>query len=294
MKNFFKQKMALIGLVLIVTLAFSAFIGSSLWPHTYDQQLLRDQLQPPSWEHWMGTDEFGRDVMARVLMGGQISLLVGLISQSIALLIGIPLGCLAGYFRGKVDSVVMWLINVFWSFPYLLLVMALDIALTEPFKGLEESGFIENSQIIRVYIALGLVSWVLIARIVRGQIMAIKENAYVEAARAFGFSTPRIIFRHLIPNIITPIFVVLTLGFAEAIIAEAALSFLGLGVMPPTPSWGNMIETNYSRLFTNIGWWTAFFPGLAIMLAVLGLNLLGDGLRDYLDPHLKDELEGAR
>ncbi|MBZ0257256.1 ABC transporter permease, partial [bacterium] len=222
-------------------------------------------------------------VLVRVMQGGRISLFVGVISQSIALLIGLPLGCLAGYFRGWTDGVVMWLINVFWSFPYLLLVMAMNIAMANMFPS-----------IVRVFIAVGLVSWVLVARIVRGQVMSVKENAYIEAARAFGFSTPRILFRHVVPNIITPIFVVVTLGFAEAIIAEAALSFLGLGVEPPTPSWGRMISEHYGRIFFAQGWWVAFFPGIAIMAAVLGLNLLGDGLRDFLDPHLKDELEGAR
>lgn len=289
-----QQKMAVIGFLLISSLALSAFVGAWLWPHSYDDTTLENRLQPPSWEHWMGTDRFGRDVMSRVLHGGQISLFVGFISQTIALAIGIPLGCLAGYYRGRVDVAVMWLINVFWSFPYLLLVMALDMALRAPFDALQEAGLVRDAQVIRVYIAVGLVSWVLIARIVRGQIMAIKENAYIEAARAFGFSPIRIIARHLLPNIITPIFVVVTLGFAEAIIAEASLSFLGLGVMPPTPSWGSMINENYIRLFSDEGWWTAFFPGLAIMLAVLGLNLLGDGLRDYLDPHLKGELEKIR
>lgn len=280
---FLKQKLALAGLLITLFLAIASFVGPVFSPYTYDAQDLPNHLAPPSWEHWLGADNFGRDMMTRILYGGQISLFVGFISQGIALLIGVPLGCLAGYYRGWVDSVVMWLINVFWSFPYLLLVMALNIALTNYLPS-----------IVRVFIAVGLVSWVMVARIVRGQILAAKENAYVEAARAFGFSTPRILMRHILPNIVTPIFVVVTLGFAEAIIAEAALSFLGLGVEPPTPSWGRMIYENYGRIFSVTGWWTALFPGLAIMMAVLGLNLLGDGLRDYLDPHLKSELESAQ
>lgn len=295
----FKQKMAFVGLVLIGSLTAIALAAPWLSPFRDDGGLadspesaestegdaqLKQSLQSPSREFYFGTDKFGRDVFTRVLYGGRISLFVGFISQSIALLLGVPLGCLAGYFRGKTDAVVMWLINVFWSFPYLLLVLAMNIAMTH---------LIESS-IVRVFIAVGLVSWVLIARIVRGQVLSIKENAYVEAARAFGFSAPRIMIRHILPNIITPIFVVVTLGFAEAIIAEAALSFLGLGVQPPTPSWGRMIYEGYGYIFTDRGWWIAVFPGIAIMLAVLGLNLLGDGLRDFLDPHLKDELEGVR
>ncbi len=294
-----KQKMALVGAILTGALTLLAVFAPLLSSYRYDGSMpdsvegmaqtdnadqLRQSLQAPSGQHYLGTDKFGRDVFTRVLYGGRISLFVGFISQGIALAIGVPLGCLAGYFRGKTDAVVMWLVNVFWSFPYLLLVLAMNIAMTH---------LIESS-IVRVFIAVGLVSWVLIARIVRGQVMSIKENAYVEAARAFGFNPARIIIRHLLPNIITPIFVVVTLGFAEAIIAEAALSFLGLGVMPPTPSWGRMIYEGYFYIYTDMGWWVAVFPGFAIMVAVLGLNLLGDGLRDYLDPHLKDELEGVR
>lgn len=278
----FKQKMALVGLIITLFLVIVSFGGPMISQYEYDETVLTKSNLPPSSEHWMGTDRFGRDVFVRVLEGGQVSLFIGFISQGIALLIGLPLGCLAGYFRGWVDAVVMWLINVFWSFPYLLLVLAMDLALNT----------VIEKPITRVFIAVGLVSWVLIARIVRGQIMSIKENAYVEAARAFGFSSIRIMIRHLLPNIITPIFVVVTLGFAEAIIAEAALSFLGLGVQPPQPSWGRMINEHYG-LIASGQWWCALFPGLAIMLAVLGLNLLGDGLRDYLDPHLKDELEGV-
>jgi ABC-type dipeptide/oligopeptide/nickel transport system permease subunit len=288
MSIFLKQKLAVVGLLLTVLLFSAALLGPLVSPHNYSDQNLRESLAYPSKSHWLGTDKFGRDVAARVLAGGRVSLFVGFISQGIALLIGIPLGCIAGYFRGRTDAVVMWLINVFWSFPYLLLVLAMNIALTDAF-----TVFGDNASVIRVYVAVGLVSWVLIARIVRGQVMSVKENAYVEAARAFGFHHFRIMARHILPNIITPIFVVVTLGFAEAIIAEAALSFLGMGVEPPNPSWGRMIYEGYAFFFVPRGWWIALFPGLAIMLAVLGLNLLGDGLRDFLDPHLKNELDAG-
>ena len=279
----FKQKMALVGLVLTTLLVAFSLAGPWFYRYGYEEGILQHSLLPPSWDHPFGTDKFGRDVFARILYGGRISLFVGFISQGIALAIGIPLGCLAGYFRGKIDAVVMWLVNVFWSFPYLLLILAMNIALSHVF-----------SSVVRVFMAVGLVSWVLVARIVRGQVMSLKENAYVEAARAFGFSPWRILARHILPNIITPIFVVVTFGFAEAIIAEAALSFLGLGVEPPYPSWGRMIFEGYGKIIAGSGWWMAIFPGLAIMIAVLGLNLLGDGLRDVLDPRLKGELESAR
>ncbi|HOJ60663.1 MAG TPA: ABC transporter permease [bacterium] len=299
MAVFLKQKMALTGLILTSLLVGLAAAAPWLTPYRFDGNLplpaemdgtyedinaLERSLLPPSADNWLGTDKFGRDVFTRVLYGGRISLFVGFISQGIALLIGVPLGCLAGYFRGKTDAVVMWLINVFWSFPYLLLVLAMDIALSHMIR----------SPIVRVFLAVGLVSWVLVARIVRGQVLSIKENAYIEAARAFGFSSARVMIRHLAPNLITPVFVVVTLGFAEAVIAEAALSYLGLGVQPPIPSWGRMINDGYGYILAGTGWWVAVFPGIAIMVAVLGLNLLGDGLRDYLDPHLKDELEGTR
>lgn len=278
-----RQKMAATGLFLTLLLVGFSVAGPFFTPYGYEEGELRNNYAPPSWEHPLGTDKFGRDVLTRIMYGGRVSLFVGFISQGIALGIGIPLGCIAGYFRGRADAVVMWLINVFWSFPYLLLVLAMNIALSHMF-----------SSVVRIFVAVGLVSWVLVARIVRGQILSMKENAYVEAARAFGFGPGRIILRHLLPNIITPIFVVVTLGFAEAIIAEAALSFLGLGVEPPYPSWGQMIFQGYGKIIAGTAWWLAIYPGIAIMLAVLGLNLLGDGLRDFLDPHLKDELESAR
>lgn len=290
-----KQKMALIGLILTVLLIVVSFAGPFFSSYTYHKTVLQNALQAPSDDHWMGTDKFGRDVFVRVMQGGRISMAVGIFSQIIAVAIGVPLGCLAGYFRGKTDAAIMWLINVFWSFPYLLLVMAMKIALSGATGYVEDESYSAGNQsIVQVFLAIGLVSWVLIARIVRGQILSAKENAYVEAARAFGFSTGRIISRHLLPNIMTPIFVVVTLGFAEAIIAEAGLSFLGMGVTPPQPSWGALIKDHYGMIFSKVGWWNALFPGIAIMLAVLGLNLLGDGLRDFLDPHLKDELEKVR
>ncbi|MFH1737680.1 MAG: ABC transporter permease [bacterium] len=271
-----KEKMTLAGLFLLLALLILAIAAPVISRQTYDKQTLEDKVSSPSAKYWMGTDRFGRDVCARVLYGARVSLFVGLVSQGIAILIGLPLGALGGYFRGWVDDIVMWLISVFWSFPSFLLIMAVSISLPEQFPG-----------IVRVFMAVGIVSWVSVARIVRGQFISEKENAYVEAARALGYSPLRIIFRHVLPNTFPPLTVVVTLGFAGAILAEAGLSFLGLGVQLPTPSWGQMIRDGYGYIVIGTGWWMSVFPGLAIMLAVLAFNFVGDGLRDLLDPRLR-------
>lgn len=275
----FREKTAVIGLALIgllLVLSITAPLILRMTGQNPYKQVLEDRVQPPSLKHLLGTDRFGRDIFARVLYGARVSLFVGLVSQGIAVLVGVPLGALGGYFRGWIDDIVVWLISVFWSFPAFLLIMAVSISLPDEFPG-----------VVRVFIAVGVVSWVAVARIVRGQILSERENAYVEAARALGFRPARILFRHILPNTFPPILVVVTLGFATAILAEAGLSFLGLGVQPPTPSWGQMIRDGYGYVVIGTGWWMSVFPGLAIMLAVLGFNFVGDGLRDLLDPRLR-------
>jgi ABC-type dipeptide/oligopeptide/nickel transport system permease subunit len=217
---------------------------------------------------WLGTDKYGRDILSRLLIGVRISLAVGMVTVLLSLTVGVLLGALAGYFGGRVDEIILWLVNVIWSIPTLLLVFAIMLLLGKGFW--------------QVFIAIGLTLWVNVARIVRGQVLALREREYVEAARALGYSHGRILFRHILPNVMGPVWVVAASNFASAIVIEAGLSFLGVGVQPPQPSWGLMIKENYNFIITHNPV-LALAPGLAIMLLVLAFNLLGNGLRDALN-----------
>lgn len=253
---------AAFGLGFVTLLVFVAVFAPQLALSDPTRQNLSARDLPPSREHWMGTDRLGRDIYSRVLYGARVSLAVGIIAQGVAVGIGVALGLAAGYLRGWVDTLVMWLVNVVWAFPYLLLVLAIQFAL-----GNRE----EN-----IFLAIGLTGWVSVARIVRGEVLSLGEREFIEAARCLGLSPARIMVRHLFPNLLPSLVVVTSLGLATAIIAEAALSFLGLGVQPPNPSWGNMILDGYTRI--QFAWWQAFFPSAAIVLSVLSFNLLGDAL----------------
>jgi peptide/nickel transport system permease protein len=217
---------------------------------------------------WLGTDKYGRDILSRMIIGTRVSMSVGSIAVLISLLIGILLGSIAGYFRGRTDDIIMWFINVVWSIPTLLLVFAITMALGKGFW--------------QVFIAVGLTLWVNVARIIRGQVMSIRELEYVEATRALGFSHARILARHILPNVLGPVMVVAASNFASAIVMEAGLSFLGVGVQSPQPSWGLMIKENYNFIITHNPM-LAIIPGLAIMLLVLAFNMVGNGLRDAMD-----------
>jgi ABC-type dipeptide/oligopeptide/nickel transport system permease subunit/cellulose synthase/poly-beta-1,6-N-acetylglucosamine synthase-like glycosyltransferase len=217
---------------------------------------------------WLGTDQYGRDILSRLLIGVRVSLSVGIVTVIISLSIGVLLGALAGYYRGRTDDLIMWFINIIWSIPTLLLVFAITLVLGKGFW--------------QIFIAIGLIQWVNTARIIRGQVLVVREMEYVQAARALGFSNFRILFRHVLPNVMGPIMVVAASNFASAIIIEAGLSFLGVGVQPPQPSWGLMIKENYNFIITHNPM-LALAPGLAIMVLVLAFNLLGNGLRDAMD-----------
>jgi ABC-type dipeptide/oligopeptide/nickel transport system permease subunit len=254
-------------IVLLALMALAAPFVAGHDPFGID---LINSLQPPSPQHWFGTDIQGRDVWARLVYGARVSLSVGIISQGIALSLGVILGLLAGYYGKWVDEVVMRLADVTLAFPTLLLLIALVAAL--------------QPSLTVVFATIGLVGWAGMARLVRGQVLVVRELEFVQAERALGARDIRILTRHILPSVVAPVVIAATLGVAGAIMAESSLSFLGLGVQPPTPSWGSMIADGRDLYQLRHAPWTSVFPGLAIGAAVLGFNLLGDALRDALDP----------
>jgi peptide/nickel transport system permease protein len=222
----------------------------------------------------LGTDPAGRDLLSRLMIGTRVSFSVGFISVFISILIGVLMGAMAGYFRGRIDNIIMWIINVVWSIPTLLLVIAITLALGKGFW--------------QVFVAVGLTMWVEVARVIRGQVMSLREKEFIEAGRALGFTHPRIILRHVLPNVMGPVIVISAANFASAILTEAGLSFLGIGAQPPTASWGAMINAHRGYIIADSPY-LAFLPGFAIMLMVLAFVLLGNGLRDSLDAKAVDE-----
>ncbi len=258
------------GVLVVALIVLAAIAAPLVARHDPTAIDLVNQLQAPSAEHWMGTDVQGRDVWARLVYGARISLSVGLVSQGIALALGLVLGLVAGYYGRWADEIVMRFADVTLAFPTLLLLIALVAAL--------------QPSLTVVFLTIGLVGWAGMARLVRGQVLVVRELEYVQAMRALGARNPRIIARHVLPAVIAPVLIAATLGVAAAIMAEASLSFLGLGVQPPTPSWGAMIADGRDLSQLRGAPWTSVFPGLAIGVTVLGFNLLGDALRDALDP----------
>lgn len=271
-KRLKRNKAAMLGLVMVILFILVAMLAPLLAPYQPEQIDLFSVLTPPSREHWLGTDYYGRDLLSRIIYGTRISLAVGLTVQLISLTIGTLLGSLAGYYGGKVDLVIMRIVDIVLSFPSLLLIIAIMVAL--------------GPSIFNVFLALGLVSWTRTARIMRSEFIVTRERDYVKAARAIGNNHFRIMFKHILPNCLAPLIITFTMGIANAIMMEASLSFLGLGAQEPTPSWGSIINNGLQYLRTAP--WYSLFPGLAIAYTVLGFNLLGDGLRDALDPKMKD------
>lgn len=268
---FRKNKEAMLCLFIIVAISVVAIFAPFFAPYDPNAQSLADMLQKPSAKHLFGTDEYGRDILSRIIYGARISLSVGVISQGIASVIGFFMGVMAGYFGGWVDRIISFLIQVFSSFPYILFAIALI--------------FVLGPGILNLFIALGLLSWANIARMIRGQVMQLKKKEYIEACIINGGSGLRVIMKHLLPNCISTMIVLITLGIPSAIINEAALSFLGLGVQAPASSWGSMISLSQPYIRSNPSY--SIIPGIAIIIVVLSFNIVGDGLRDALDPKMK-------
>ena len=257
-----------LGLVIVSVVVLSALFAPWVLPWDANTQVLASRLEGPSWQHWFGLDELGRDILARVLLGARVSLLVGVVVVGVSAVVGMAVGAVSGYYGGRIDQVIGRIMDVLMAFPGMLLAIAL-VAVLGP-------------SLTNVVLVLAVIGWVGYARLVRGQVLRAREFEYVVAARALGASTVRILVRHVLPTALPPVMVQATLGMAGAMLAEAALSFLGLGVQPPTPSWGTMI--NGGRVHLLDAPHLTIFPGLFLAIVVLGFNFLGDGLRDAIDP----------
>lgn len=266
-----RSKSALLGGIILAGLIAAAVAAPLLTPWDPLEMNAVDGMKPPSARHWLGTDVLGRDLFTRILFGARISLQTGLISVAIAILIGVPVGLSAGFYGGLTDRAMMRLVDLMLTFPGILLALVV-IAILGP-------------NLLNAMLAVGISASPTFARVVRAAVLSSREQTYVEAARAAGCTNARIMVRHILPNTVAPIIVLGTLGVAGAIIAAAALSYLGLGTQPPTPEWGGLLSEG--RNYLRVAWWMTTFPGLAIMTAVLSINLLGDGLRDALDPRLQ-------
>jgi len=262
----------MIGLALIVLLLLTALTADLIARQGIDDQDLRKGLLPPSREFPLGTDEFGRDLLSRIIHGSRVSLQVAIIATAISAVVGIALGAIAGYFGGRIGHLIQAMVDISWAFPTVLLALFLIAVL--------------GASLTNLMIAVGLSYWGAFAALVRAQALALREREFITAARAIGARHPRIMFRHILPNVAAPVIVLATMMMADAILIEATLSFLGMGAQPPTPSWGSILASG--RSYLRLAPWVTFFPGIAIMLTVLGFNLLGDGLRDALDPRLKN------
>jgi peptide/nickel transport system permease protein len=268
-----RQRLAVIGLVIVGFFAIVALVGPIVAPSGPTEQFSEYRLQGPSADYWFGNDEFGRDIFSRLLYGARISFQVGVIAVGISAVIGVLIGLAAGYFGGWIDNIASLLMDVLYAFPTILLAIAIMAML--------------GNSLANVMIAIGIVNAPTFMRVIRGSVLSVRRTTYVEAAISVGGTTPRVMFRHVLPNVTAPLIVHASLNFAYAVLAEASLAFLGLGNKPPSPSWGSMVSSSYG--FLQLAPWAAIFPGIAIALTVLGFNLLGDGLRDALDPRLRNE-----
>ena len=271
-QDFIKNRLALLGMIIVLLMVIVALLASVIQLYDPLQQNMAIRLSAPGSEHLFGTDQYGRDVWSRIVHGARVSLYVGIIAVGIGIFFGCPIGAIAGYFRGKTDEVIMRFMDAFLAFPPVLLALVVVAIL--------------GSSLVNTMVAIGIVYIPRFARVIRGSVLAEREKEYVEASRMIGESNMSILFRQIIPNCLSPVIVQGTVFLAYAILTEASLSFLGLGIAPPNPSWGSML--NEARVFIETDPLQAIFPGLAISFTVLGFNLFGDGLRDILDPRLKE------
>ena len=286
-----KNKMALAGGVFILLLAGLSFIGPFfLEGDYYTNTVLEDKLTAPGGEYTLGSDHLGRDQLGRIIKGGQISLLVGLVATFVSLTIGIGYGTISGYFGGKIDSVMMRIVDILYSLPFVIFVILLMVFAKDLGDSIDEwfrargSEFSISGQwnMLLLFVAIGAVEWLTMARIVRGQVMSLRRQEFIEACISLGLPTRRILFRHMVPNILGPVIVYTTLTIPAVMLLEAFLSFLGLGVQPPTPSWGLLIKDGADRM--REAWWMVVFPGALFAITLFSFNFVGDGLRDALDP----------
>ena len=274
LKRLFTNKMGVIGTILILCLILVAIFGPLLEPYSYKEQNIEIMNQPPSSGHLLGTDDFGRDVLSRIIRGARISFVVGVLSVAISVLIGVVIGSIAGFYGGVIDLILTTIADLAWSMPAILIAL-LFVAIIG--AGLES-----------VVLAIGLSYWAQYARLIRGQILSLKSAVFIEATKSMGASDFVILFKHLLPNSISPVIVAATIGIGNAIVLEATLGFLGMGAQPPSPSWGAMMSNGTAYLF--ISPWMIIFPGLAMMITVLGFNLFGDSLIDIMDVKNKEYL----
>lgn len=268
---FYKNKLAMTGCGIVILLFAVSLLAPWIAPYDPGAIDLKQVLAPPSGQHWFGTDQLGRDVLSRMIWGARISLKVGFVATGLAILIGMVLGAVAGFYGGWIDALIMRFVDIMLCFPTFFLILAV-IAFLEP-------------SIWNIMIVIGLTGWMGVTRLVRADFISLRERDFVRAARAIGANDARIIFIHILPNALASILVAATLGIAGAILTESALSFLGIGVQPPTPSWGNILTAGKDNI--DIAWWLSLYPGLAILITVVGYNLLGEGIRDASDPRLK-------
>jgi peptide/nickel transport system permease protein len=269
-KRFSRNRLSVIGAIIVLLLITISLLAPFISPYEPTAIDVYNVLSPPDKTHLLGTDELGRDLLSRIIWGSRVSLKVGFMAVGIAIMIGILIGSIAGFYGGKIDAVLMRFVDIMLAFPTFFLILAV-IAILEP-------------NIFTIMAVIGVTGWMDVARLVRAEFLSLKERDFVDAARAIGINNRRLIFRHILPNALSPIFVAATFGVAGAILIESGLSFLGLGVQPPDPSWGNILTAGKDNI--EIAWWLSLYPGLAILITVLSYNLVGEGLRDALDPRL--------